>query len=119
MRLLLKRNPVGLFQVIALWLCALAFSSVLPVQAAEGQNLIANGEFEQVRANGTPDHWYVSVTEENYTVVTADSLRKPGERALRLVGKASGGRAFVYQRMPVEEGQKYVLSFWHRRANPL
>jgi hypothetical protein len=114
MRLSPKRNLVGLFQAIALCLCVLTFSSVLAVQAAEGQNLITNGEFHQVRANGTPDHWYVSVTEENYTVATADSLRKPGERALRLVGKASGGRAFVYQRIPVEEGQKYVLSFWHR-----
>jgi hypothetical protein len=87
---------------------------VAPMHAAEGPNLISNGDFRLVREDGTPDHWYVNVTLDSYQVATADSLRTPGERALRLVGTNPTGRAFVYYRIPVEEGQRYVLRFWHR-----
>lgn len=108
-------------RIAAITVLILVFMHVFvsPIHAAEGQNLIANGDFQLVRQDGTPEFWYVNVTLDHYQVLTADSLRVPGEKALRLVGTEPAGRAFVYYRLPVEEGQRYVLRFWHRTKGPI
>lgn len=110
---------VGLSRATVFWLCALALSAALPIQAAEEPNVMTNGTFQEVKADGSPDRWVLNVTAGTYKAVTAESLRLPGERALHLAGASPTGRALVYQRIPVEEGQKYVFSFWHRTSGEI
>lgn len=97
---------------------AVAAGLCLPAMSENTRaNLLKNGGFEAVEANGVPVGWaYITPTGEmaEYKVIT--DKPKEGKHCLRIKGHATWAAAITTERFPIDPAKVYVLSGWLRIA---
>lgn len=85
-------------------MCKLLFLPLLlcVVFAASGENLLRNGDFRKIDANGIPDGWNLIGKTEDLIAVPGKQVRYPGNTA---------GQGTFFQEVAVEPSDTYALSF--------
>lgn len=98
-----------------LLLAALLLLFVLPVHAAEAENLLVNPGFEALDADGLPTGWYTDAYDnrEGVTVFSVTQDAQEGSTAAVVENFGENDARFA-QNVKVEPSSMYLLSGWIR-----
>ena len=97
---------------------ALAFLAAAVPSAAEGENLISNGSFEQVSSKGLPSGFNTFIPSgpnQDTVEISVDTTRsRSGQASVRVHGE--GARSAIARALSVKGGEAYRLEVWYQRS---
>src|SRR5436190_13824496 len=96
---------------VALFLCVLCASAVIPCASA-ATNLVANGGLEQTDDKNLPPHWEPFVVSVPGTFTIDKSVKHGGEQSVRIDAPENTRLYLRSEAIPVAPGEKISASAW-------
>ena len=94
-----------------IWTVLLLLVMVFPAAAEDTDNLLVNGDFEQINGQGLPSGWYTDayVHQEGYTLWSLSDDARGGEHSASISNFGDNDARFA-QRVEVEPNSLYCFS---------